>query len=103
MHHDSARDYYLAGIEKELGIEQPVDAEAAAQLYRRAALRGLPEAQHALGTLYELGQGVAHNPVIAAQWLHRAATGGYAPEQRDLTSLYPLIPAVGERRWRGRG
>lgn len=48
----------------------------AAQLYREAALKGVPESQYAIGNLYYLGRGVVKDPVQGSLWLRKAAAQG---------------------------
>ena len=46
----------------------------AAKWYRRAAERGLAEAQYSLGSLYADGRGVPQNFMAAHMWLNLAAS-----------------------------
>lgn len=89
MHNlETARADYLAAQYKEWGVGRPADLPGAARLYRRAALRGLADAQHALGFFYATGQGVARNEEMAAQWFLAAAEQGHAAAQHNLAVMY---------------
>ncbi len=85
---EKARSDFLRGQYKEWGVGRPADLPGAARLYRRAAMRGLPEAQHALAFLYATGQGVPADEVMAAAWFRRAAVQGHAPSQHNLGVMY---------------
>ena len=54
---------------------------------RRAAAKDLPVAEFDLGTMYEKGQGVPLDFVVAVQWFRRAAAQGYAPAQESLDRI----------------
>lgn len=73
---------------KERGEGRPADLPGAARLYRRAAMRGLAEAQQALAFLYATGQGVQRDEVIAAGWFARAAEQGNSVAQHNLAVMY---------------
>jgi TPR repeat protein len=51
-------------------------APSAAGWFQVAADRGHADAQRFLGTMYEAGQGVRQDHVIAHQWLNLAAAAG---------------------------
>jgi len=54
-----------------------------------SAKAGDAHAQHGLGMLYELGQGVPHaDPKAAADWYQKAAAQNYAPALNNLARLY---------------
>jgi TPR repeat protein len=54
-----------------------------------SAKAGDAHAQHGLGMLYELGEGVPHaDPKAAADWYQRAAAQNYAPALNNLARLY---------------
>ncbi len=72
----------------EWGEGRPADPSVAARLYRRAALRGLAEAQHALGFLYATGQGVPLDEKMAAGWFRLAAEQGHCAAQHNLGVMY---------------
>jgi uncharacterized protein len=61
---------------KRLGVRQ--DDVRAADLYRRAAQRGRPQAQLFPGTLCYLGRGVPQNDQLAHVWCEIALVGGIA-------------------------
>lgn len=79
---------YRHGQLSEWGEGRPVDLPRAARLYRRAAMRGLAEAQQALGFLYAIGQGVARNETIAVGWFRLAADQGHSIAQHNLAVMY---------------
>lgn len=79
---------FLYGQYKERGEGRPADLPGAARLYRRAAMRGLAEAQQALAFLYATGQGVRQNDQIAAGWFMRAAEQGNGVAQHNLAVMY---------------
>ena len=53
-----------------------------------AAEAGYDEAQHNMGVLYELGQGVEQSYETAFQWLTLAAEQGYTPSQVAVGNYY---------------
>lgn len=54
-----------------------------------SAKAGDAHAQHGLGMLYELGQGVPYaDPKAAAEWYQKAAEQSYAPALNNLARLY---------------
>ena len=69
------------------GVHQD-DAEAAIW-YRKAAERGLPDAQAQLGTMIGAGQGVPRDFVEAYLWLELAAAQGLAlaAQKQEVLSL----------------
>jgi TPR repeat protein len=56
--------------------------------YRAAAEHGDADAQYALGTMYDEGQGVPRNYATAAKWYRRAAEQGDADAQSSLGLAY---------------
>lgn len=64
------------------------DFESAIRIWQRLAERGQPEAQYAMGVLYELGHGVPHNYQIAAHWYLKAAKQHYAMAKNNLGMLH---------------
>lgn len=54
----------------------------------RLAHQGNDTAQYTLGFMYDNGQGVAQNHVIAAQWYQKAAIHGFADAQFKLGGMY---------------
>lgn len=55
---------------------------------RQQARAGAPQAQSQLGLHFLRGDGVAHDPKLAAQWLREAAIQGVASAQYNLGVLY---------------
>jgi TPR repeat protein len=54
-----------------------------------SAKAGDAHAQHGLGMLYEMGQGVPYaDPKAASEWYQKAATQNYAPAINNLARLY---------------
>ena len=84
---NALNDFRLAQY-KEWGEGRPADLPGAARLYRRAALRGLADAQHALGFLYATGQGVPRDEAMATAWFRRAADQGHCSAQHNLGVMY---------------
>jgi TPR repeat protein/S1-C subfamily serine protease len=68
------------------GVRQ--DHVEAATWYRRAAERGLAEAQHNLAVAYDEGQGVPQDHSEAVRWYFRAAEQGLADAQHSLALKY---------------
>jgi uncharacterized protein len=64
------------------------DYAAAERLYRPLAERGRAGAQHALGKMYENGEGVQRDFVEAAKWYRLAAEQGHTGAQFYLGGLY---------------
>lgn len=85
---DKAWNDYLSGNRLERGDDCPPDREAAALFYRRAAFRGLPEAQHALAFMYATGQGVTRDERQAVDWFRAAAKQGHTSAQHNLGVMY---------------
>lgn len=85
---DKAWADFRIGQYKEWGEGRPADLPGAARHYRRAAMRGLAEAQHALGFLYAIGQGVRQDEVMAVAWFRRAAEQGHCGAQHNLGVMY---------------
>lgn len=61
---------------------------------RRAAERGDPEAQNALGAACERGDGVARDLEEAVRWYGRAAKRGHAAARRNLERVLPRALAA---------
>jgi TPR repeat protein len=76
------------------GSVYPQDFEKAAMWFRKAADKGVVEAQYHLGHQYDYGQGVTQSHVLAASWYQMAAKQGYAPAQNMLGLLYELGQGV---------
>jgi len=79
---------YLMGKRLESGDNCEVDLALASQYFRRAAFRGLSEAQHALGFLYATGQGLPREEDIAIRWFTAAAEQGHTSAQHNLGVMY---------------
>jgi hypothetical protein len=62
--------------------------QRAAERYRQAADKGLPEAEYRLGLLTEQGRGVSRDDAAAAKLYTAAANQGYAEAQEHLGLLY---------------
>lgn len=75
-----AREYIKSG--------RPEDAAQAFHWYSLAANSGDPQAQTALGMMYEDGIGAALDAAAAAQWYRRAAAEGSPAAQGRLGILY---------------
>ena len=73
---------YMNGI----GVAQ--NYENAATWYRRAAERGLPDANFMMGYLYEHGKGVGRDYKQAVTYYMAAAKQGHATAQNNLASMY---------------
>jgi len=61
--------------------------------YRKSAAKGNPDAQNELGRMYEDGEGVKQNYVLAPKWYRRAAEhvpdlGGAGQGRNNLGLLY---------------
>jgi uncharacterized protein len=66
-----------------------VDGATVAALHKSAE-QGNATAQNRLGLLYNQGQGVPQNPLLAKQWFEKAAEQGDAGAQVNLGTLYLL-------------
>jgi TPR repeat protein len=86
--YDKARVDFLRGQYFERGEDVAEDLPRAVRLYRRAALRGLADAQHALGFLYATGRGVELNEDLAVAWFKAAAEQDHATAQHNLAVMY---------------
>ncbi|MCX6292599.1 MAG: tetratricopeptide repeat protein [Bacteroidetes bacterium] len=64
------------------------NVQAGVILINRAAVAGLPEAEYALGTLYQQGNGVEKNDTTAAFWMIKASENGWRDAQYQLAYLY---------------
>ena len=91
---DALAQYYLGLMYYNEKGGVPRDYSQAAGLYRKAAEQGLPDAQFYLGVMYEHGEGVKKNLVLAHMLYNLAAVNGEktAKDNRDgITSQ--LTPA----------
>jgi uncharacterized protein len=62
----------------------------------KKASQGNAEAQYALGTMYELGEGVAEDDAEAFKWFSLAASQGYAKAQNNLGYMYDLGEGIAQ-------
>lgn len=85
---DKARNDYLLAQRLEVGDGCPEDITRAVSLYRRAAMRGLADAQHALGFMYATGHGVPRDEEMSVQWFTAAAEQGHCASQHNLGVMY---------------
>ena len=75
-------------FQKAVDYQNSGDYTKAVKLYKLLAEEGVIEAQHNLGVMYRLGQGVEQNYNEAAKWLTIAAGQGAAESQTALGCLY---------------
>lgn len=61
--------------------------DTARQLWETQAEAGDAAAQLGLGTLYDLGQGVVRDPVVAYRWYRRAAAAGFAAAEFNVAAM----------------
>ena len=64
------------------------DYEKAHRLIFPLASKGNAVAQFFLGTMYDQGKGVPHNPMIAFKWYSLSAELGYSRAQFNLAEMY---------------
>jgi len=69
------------------GLGVPQDFEVAAELYLLAAERGDTTAQYLLGLMYDKGQGVGRNEILAYKWLNLAAARALKREREYYIRL----------------
>ncbi|MCR5723303.1 MAG: tetratricopeptide repeat protein [Lachnospiraceae bacterium] len=81
---DSANTLYESGYK----YYEERKFEEAADLWIKAANKGLAEAQHALGLLYENGDGVEKSIDKALKWYNKAAEQGHEEAQKSFNSLF---------------
>ena len=60
----------------------------AVRWYRKAAEKGHPDAQNALGFRYLQGEGVGRDPAEALKWFSKAADQGNAEAENNLGWMY---------------
>jgi TPR repeat protein len=68
--------------------EKSGDLDGAVKWMRRAADKGLPQAQHNLGVYYSRGMGVPKDAAEAVTWWRRAAESGLPSSQFNLGVKY---------------
>ena len=66
----------------------PKNDTTAVSWYKKAADKGLAEAQASLGLMYRQGRGVAQNDKKALTWFEKAAKQGEAVAQFNLADHY---------------
>jgi TPR repeat protein/serine/threonine protein kinase len=64
------------------------DYVSAMRQYLAAAQAGDAQAQYQVGYMYQLGQGIAADPVTALQWYHKSADQNFANAQSQIGYLY---------------
>jgi TPR repeat protein len=79
---------YQLGLKYMDGDGVPQSYAKAAEQFREAADRGVPDAQFLLGMLHWTGRGVARDDAAAAQWFGRAAQQGHLEAQFFLGEAY---------------
>ena len=79
-----------ADFETALATYHRGDYPAAIELFTTLGHDGHGDAQHNLGQMYRLGQGVTPDDRVAASWYHRAAEQGVVPSQFNLGVMYEL-------------
>lgn len=82
---------YLLGAMTEFGVGVPRDLAAAAQLYRAAARKGVPQGELRWGLALLQGRGVGRNVAAGESWLRRAAQAGEA----EAAALVGYLQAKG--------
>lgn len=78
---------FLVGVGYEMTGEV-VNFEEAIKWYRKAADQGQPEAQNALGYLYQTGRGVPQDVNEAVKWYRKSADQGDPNGQSNLGYMY---------------
>ena len=79
---------YILGVRYAFGTGVKQDYKKAAELFLKAAMQGLADAQYNLGALYDNGLGVAKDPVRAVIWYHSAAEQNHPSAQLNLGLAY---------------
>lgn len=95
---DEAEKLFQSGLRSACGIGAGRDYVQAARCYEQAAAKGHSLAQFNLAIMYELGQGLASDPVKARSWMVSAAELGDAGAQFRLGTLEDLLNRAGRRR-----
>jgi len=65
-----------------------MDLAMALACYRRAAMRGLADAQHAIAFMYATGRGTERDETLAVRWFREAARQGHYAAQHNLAVMY---------------
>ena len=76
------------------------DLKRAAAGFRKAAEAGDPMAMFLLGEMYEVGEGVEKDPVLAASWFDKAAALGHVGAIRALKTPLPPDAVPVSTAWR---
>jgi len=79
---------YNQGVRYAFGTGVKQDYKKAAELFLKAAMQGLPDAQYNLGALYDNGLGVPKDPVRAVIWYHSAAEQNHPSAELNLGLAY---------------
>ena len=62
--------------------------QEAVAIWKRAAAKGKPVAQYGLGLAYDIGRGVAPDPIAACAWYRRAGEAGHATAAFSAGQMY---------------
>jgi len=84
-----------AGLDEGMSAYSSGDYDKAAREFRPLAEKGDREAQYMLGLLYEEGQGIDRDDLLAAHWYARSAGQGFADAYYALGQLF--LQRKGER------
>lgn len=84
-------DWYKANVAYDSG-----DYSTALAIWRPRAEKGEATSQHALGVMYDQGQGVPKDAAMAAVWFRKAAEQGWPLSQFRLGLSYELGEGVGQ-------
>lgn len=76
------------------GLGRPQDPARAKQLFEQGVANGFAVSLYAIGTLYELGEGVPIDLDIALDWYKRALDRGYAPSAAKIQRIGELQVAA---------
>jgi TPR repeat protein len=85
---ESVTQDYNLGVRYAFGTGVKQDYKKAAELFLKAAIQGLPDAQYNLGALYDNGLGVPKDPVRAVIWYHSAAEQHHPSAELNLGLAY---------------
>ena len=77
-----------AGFDEGLVLYRRGDYAAALKEWRPLAEAGDDKAEHALGVMYERGQGLVQDYKAALSWFAKAAEQGYAPAEFNLGLMF---------------
>jgi TPR repeat protein len=80
---------YETALSLQTGQGTQKDPSAALDYYRKASLQSVPQAQYALGMMYEFGEGGVKKSYYQARTLYMWASGkGYSPASWRVGVLY---------------